>query len=76
MALSHMPNFDATDQPLLDRIYCVPHRSKFYSVPAELQSVTQQYEESVRCGWRDEWREVAIWTHLQVNDRKDGDIPT
>ena len=41
MALSHMLNFDATDQPLLDRIYCVPHRSNFYSVPAELQSVKE-----------------------------------
>ena len=32
-----MPNFDATDRPLLDRMYCVPHRSKFYSIPAELE---------------------------------------
>lgn len=29
-----MPHSDANDQPLLDRFYCAPHRSKFYHKPA------------------------------------------
>ena len=41
----NMPHFDATDQPLIDRMYCVPHRSKFYSIPAELQSARERGRE-------------------------------
>ncbi len=41
----NMPHFDATDQPLLDRFYCVPHRSKFYTTPEELQAAQDRGRE-------------------------------
>lgn len=62
-----MPHFDATDRPLLDRVYCVRHRSKFYSIPADLQTALdkgKQLSFAADSNLTDNfttWRQYMVW---------------